>query len=380
MKTVLLRRSAVVAALAAVVALPVGAQQTIGISTVYKGYSFNEGLGASAAQLFMVPLAVRFQASQALSFDLYSAWAQGRVERDNLAYTLSGLVDTRVKATYQAAPWALVSVSASLPTGKATHDSEQAVVASVLSADLLGFRESTWGTGLGITSSVATAMRAGQFGIGVAAAYSVNGEFEPSTDQVLKYQPGNETRIRIGIDRNIGTNTLTFGAMFMTYSADQANGTNLFQAGNRLRFDGTYQFRAGSGVWTLYGADLWRENGDVTLPFVDAVGAVVGDTTYSTPSQNLVVVGFLGSVGVGGSYVFRPNVDLRVQNRKDPAGGGNEGSGWIVAAGGDFPVRLFGGYDFFPKARFLFGSIKDPTGAGRGVKGVELSAVIRWGF
>ena len=380
MKTVLLRRSAAAVALAVLAVLPAGAQQTIGISSVYKGYSFDAGLGATAAQLFMVPVAVRFQTGQALSFDLYSAWAQGRVERDNLAYTLSGLVDTRIKATYQAAPWALLSVSASLPTGKATHDSEQAVVASVLSADLLGFRESTWGTGLGITSSVATAMRAGQFGIGVAAAYSVNGEFEPSTDQVLKYQPGNETRVRIGIDRNIGTSTLTLGAMFMTYSTDQANGTNLFQAGNRLRFDGTYQFRAGSGVWTLYGADLWRENGDVTLPFVDAGGAVVGDTTYATPSQNLVVVGFLGSIGVGGSYVFRPNVDLRLQSRKDPGDSSKEGSGWIMAAGGDFPVRLFGGYDFFPKARVLFGSIMDPTGATQGVRGVEFSAVLRWGF
>lgn len=375
----ILRRSVATLALAAAVALPVGAQQTMGISPQYMGLSFEKGLGIDAASLFMVPVAVRLQPSQSFSFDLYSAWAEGRVEQNNVAYTLSGPVDTRVKVTYQATPWALLSVGANVPTGKATHDGEQAVVASVLSADLFGFRESTWGTGFGVTSSIATAMRAGQFGIGVAAAYALNGQFDPSSEQDLTYQPGNETRVRIGIDRNIGTSTVTAGAMFMTYTADQANGTNLFQAGNRMRFDATYQFRAGAGVWTLYGADLWREHGDLTLPFVDENGTTVGDTTYTTPSQNLVAVGLLGTIGVGGSYVFRPNVDLRVQKRQETAGS-DQGSGWILAAGGDFPVRVLGRYDLFPKARFLFGAQKDAAGASKRITGVELSATIRWGF
>ena len=303
----------------------------------------------------------------------------GWVERDNVAYTLAGPIDTQVKATLQASPWALFSVAAALPTGQSTHDTEQAVVASVLSADFLGFRESTWGTGMGITSSVATAMRAGGFGLGIAASYSVHGQFEPSADQTLKYQPGNETRVRVGIDGNIGTTTLTAGATFMMYTADQADGINLFQAGNRLRFDATYQFRAGAGVWTLYGADLWREHGDLTLPFVDENNVTVGDTTYTTPTQNLVIAGMQGVIGLGGSYVFRPNIDLRLQTRKDAAGS-DQGSGWIVAAGGDIPVRLFGGTDVFPKARFLYGSEKDPSGVSRRIRGAELSFTLRWGF
>lgn len=357
----------------------IGAQATIGISTDYMGYSFDDGLGASAAQLFMVPVALRYPVNEALVLDLYSAWAQGRVERDDVAYNLSGVVDTRVKASYQATPWALVSFSLKLPTGEATHDGEEAVVASVLATDMLGFREATWGTGLSMTSSVATATRAGNFGIGLAAAYSARGEFEPSSELDLKYEPGDELRFRVGIDRNIGTNTLTAGATFMTYAEDQANGANLFQAGNRLRFDAAYAFRAGAGVWTVYAADLWREHGDLTLSVVDAQGSILGDTTLVTPSQNLLIAGFVGSIGVGGSYIFRPHVDLKIQQRND-AEGQDDGSGWLVAAGGDFPVRLFGGYDFFPKARILVGSVKDGTGVGRGLLGAELTATVRWSF
>jgi hypothetical protein len=359
--------------------LPTAAQQTIGVGVDYMGYAFDEGLGADAAQLLMVPVGVRFTLGNGFALDLYAAWAQGKVERDGTEYTLQGPVDAQVKASYQVGNWALVSVGAGLPTGNSGHNAEEAVVASVLATDLLGFREATWGTGFAVTSSVATAMRAGGFGFGVAGAYSVRGEFEPSADLDLSYRPGDESRIRVGVDRNFGTSTFTAGLTFMTYQEDQADGRNLFQAGNRYRADATYMFRAGAGVWTLYAADLWRENGDLTLSIVDDLGDPVGDTLITTAKQNLLVAGLVGAVGIGGSYVFRPHLDFRYQAREE-ADGRDEGSGWIVAAGGDIPVRLFGGYDFFPKARVLYGSIKDPTGRATNVLGAELSATVRWGM
>ena len=375
--------AAVGAALA--LALPLQAQQTtMGIGAEYLGYTFDEGLGYEAAQLLLTPLAVRVPVGTSLSLDLYAAWAQGKVEVDDVSYTLDGPVDTRLKASWQATPWALVSFGVSLPTGNATHDGAEAIVASTLSADLLGFREATWGTGLAMTSSVATAMRLGEFGIGLAGAYSVRGEFEPSAEQELIYEPGDEARVRIGFDRNFGTNTLTGGVTFSTYAEDQAQqggaaARNLFQAGNRIRGDLAFAFRAGAGIWTLYAADVWRENGDLTLAVVDGTGAEVGDTTLVTAEQNLVVAGLQGTVGLGGGFVFRPMVDVRLQQRED-AEGNTRGSGWIMGAGGDLPLRLFGGYDVFPKARVLFGSIEDGAGVGRGVLGGEFSATIRWGF
>lgn len=361
----------------AFLAAPAHGQQTIGVSMNYLGYSFDEGLGAQAAQLFIVPVAVRFPL-QRITVDLYSAWAQGQVERDDVAYNLQGVVDTRLKLSYQATPWALVSVGASLPTGNSTHDGEEAVVASVLATDLLGFQETTWGAGARVTSSVATAMRAGEFGVGLAAAYTLNGEFEPRADQELRYQPGNEARVRLGVDRNFGNSTFTAGVTFMTYAEDQANDWNLFQAGNRLRFDATYAFRAGAGVWTLYAADLWRKHGDLYLPIEGDAGAIVGDTSFVTPSQNLVVAGVIGAVSVG-SRTFRPQMDLRVQGRKEEDGR-DEGSGWLLGVGGDLPLRVFGSYDFFPKAQVIFGGIKDPEGTSRSVIGAEFGGTIRWGF
>jgi hypothetical protein len=361
------------------VAAPVSGQYAVASGVDYLGYSFDDGLGAEASQLLMVPVAVRLPVSDKLTFDLFSAWAEGRVEQDNSVFKLTGPVDTSIKAAYQATPWALVSVGANIPTGNGQHDGEEALVASVLSTDLLGYRESTWGTGLAVTTSVASAVTAGGFGFGVAAAYAARGEFEPSEDVTFTYQPGNEKRIRVGLDRNFGNSTFTAGATFVDYAEDKRDGANLFQAGRRLRFDASFAFRAGAGVWTIYGADLIRENGDLRVDIVDAVNTVVGDTIIATAKQNLIVGGFMGTIGLGGGFVFRPHVDYKYQKREE-FDGNDAGSGWMLAAGGDIPLRLFGGYDFFPKARVYFGSIRDATGADVSTMGLEFKGTMRLNF
>lgn len=272
-------------ALSTMTARPGSAQVMVGGGVDYMGYSFEEGLGAESAQLFMVPIALRFPATERLSVDLYSAWAEGRVEQGNAVLKLSGPVDTSIKAAYQATPWALVSLGLSLPTGNSTHDGEEAIVASVLSTDLLGFREASWGTGLAITSSVASATTAGGFGLGIAAAYAMRGSFEPSQDVALSYQPGNEARIRVGLDRNFGASTLTAGATLVSYAKDQADDRNLFQAGQRIRLDASYAFRASSGVWTVYAADLMRANGDLSSTSSTRAGRRSATPSWQPPSR-----------------------------------------------------------------------------------------------
>ena len=363
---------------------PAAAQRvTVGSGVDYLGYSFDDGLGAEAAQLLMIPVAVRVPAGENLSFDLFSAWADGRIEQGGNTLQLSGPVDTSIKASWRATPWATAAVTANVPTGDGTHDGEEAIVASVLSTDLLGFREATWGTGFAVTSSLGLARQVGSFGVGVAAAYAVRGEFEPSEDVNLTYQPGNEARIRVGLDRNFGNSTLTLGGTFINFQEDRvtddvAADRNLFQAGNRFRVDVSYAFRAGAGVWTFYAADLIRENGDLRVDIVDDTNTPVDSTFVQTASQNLLVGGVIGTLGLGGGYVFRPHLDFRYQMREE-ANGNDAGSGWIMAAGGDIPIRLLGG-EFFPKARVYFGSIQSLVGDDVSLLGMEFKGTLRFGF
>ena len=147
--------------LAAVSVGPADAQLSVGVGVDYLGYEFDEGLGAEAAQLLMVPVGVRVSATDAITLDVSGAWAEGRIEAAGSQLELSGFVDTAVRLAWQATPWGLLTVGANIPTGDSQHDSEEAIVASLLSTDLLGFREASWGRGLAVTSSLAVARSIG---------------------------------------------------------------------------------------------------------------------------------------------------------------------------------------------------------------------------
>lgn len=207
---------------------PIAAQansQSLGVSAVFQGYDFDNALGIDAAQLVMIPVAYRLPAGERFSAELYSAWAEGRVQRDGQVSVLKGLVDTRLHFSYKASPWAILTASVNLPTGNVTHNSEEAVVASVLSSDILGFRESNWGTGGYLTTGLATAHRAGNWGLGLGLSYRAADEFEPTTDTTLAYSPGNELRVRVGVDRNVGeTGKFTAGLTFQSYASDESVG------------------------------------------------------------------------------------------------------------------------------------------------------------
>jgi hypothetical protein len=359
---------------------PARAQLTMGISADYLGYSFDDGLGAKSIQLFMVPVALRYEATSTLAFDASAAWAEGRVEKSDTRLELVGPTDTSLRVAYQATPWALLTLGVNVPTGKSQHDSDEAIVAGLLATDLLGFREASWGRGLAVTSSLAVAGTVGALGIGVAGAYSLRGEFNPSEEQAdLEYRPGNEARVRLGIDRNFGNSTLTLGGTFINYTDDQADGRNLFKAGNRFQFDASYAWRMGGGVWTVYAADLLRQNGDRTLTVLDAQGDSIGVATEETPRQNLAAAGVVGAVRIGGGFVFRPHLDFKYQTRED-ATGSKAGSGWVAAFGGDIPVRIFGGLDFVPKARVLVGSIQGSEEEGVSLFGLEFRGTVRTAF
>lgn len=354
-------------------------QHVFGTGAQFQSYSFAEALGAEVANLTLIPVAYTFPLGDKFALDMYSAYAHGAVEKGGFTYTLQGPVDTRIRAVYQVTPWAVFTALVNIPTGNSAHNAEEAVVASVLSTDILGFQEASWGTGGAVTTGFASAYDAGDWGIGIGGSYRLSNGFEPTEGEALTYQPGNEIRIRLGIDRNVGeSGKLTVGFTFQNFSEDQFERStgdmqNLFQAGNRMRGDLSYAFRTGRSTWALYAVNVWRESGDAFLDMVDAQDIIVGDTTVAVGSQNLLIVGINGSTPVGSTFRIRPALDFRYQTREE----GN-GEGWIVGAGMDIPLRLFGAYDIFPRGKFSWGALKAVTGETETLWGMELGFTLRW--
>lgn len=345
-----------------------------GTGVLFQSYSFNEALGAEVANLTMIPAAYTLPLGDRLSMDFYGAWARGAVEKDGVTYELTGPVDTRVRASFQLTSGVVLTSMVNLPTGNSAHNAEEAVVASVLSTDILGFQEANWGTGTAVTTGLVSAYEAGDWALGMGVSYRLSNGFEPAEDVNVTYEPGNEIRVRVGLDRNVGTDgKLTLGMTYQNFSEDQYDGQNLFQPGNRIRGDLSYAFRTGGSTWALYAVDVWRDSGDAFLDLIDAGGAVLGDTTVTFGSQNLMVVGLNGSALLGGSLRIRPSLDFRYQTREE-----ENGEGWLAGGGFDIPLRLSGSYQMYPRVRASFGSLKAFTGENETLWGLELGLTARF--
>lgn len=344
-------------------------QRSLSFAPNFHGYSFGDGLGVTSANLLMLPIALELPMTRTFSVDVYSAYARGRVEISDTVYSMDGPVDTRVRANWTATPWAIVTVGLNLPTGNSNHSSEEAVVANVLATEVLGFREASWGLGFGATTGLATAYRVGRFGLGLGASYRLASEFEPRADTAMKYTPGNETRVRLALDTNLGASKLTGGVTYQNYTEDKLNGRNLFQAGARWRGDVALSFRTGpSASWTLYAADIWREHGEVTT--LTSAGA---DSVFTTGQQNVLVAGLSGAVRMSPTLSLRPNADVRLLTRED-----GQGEGWVAGIGTDIPLR-WRSIDVVPAAKVNYGKLEGGSDSKSSVVGGEIGFTLRWG-
>ena len=347
--------------------------QNFSVAPNFMGFTFADGLGVSAASLLMLPVAYEIPITRTFSLDAYGAYARGSVEISDTVYSMNGFVDTRVRLNWTATPWAMITVGLNLPTGHSEKTSEEAIVANVLATEVLGFREASWGLGFGATTGLATAYQVGRFGVGLGASYRLASEFTPRADTTLSYTPGNETRVRLALDTNLGGSKLTGGVTFQNYTKDKLDGRDLFQAGARWRGDLALSFRTGSNAsWTLYAADIWREHGDVTLQLTDGSGRAVRDSTFSTGKQNILVAGLAGAVRLSSSLSVRPNADVRFLTREEQGG-----EGWVAGVGGDVPLR-WGSLDLFPAAKFNFGQLEAGTDDRFSATGGEVGLTIRW--
>lgn len=362
-------------AASAAVAAPLTAQRVesgdIVSGVMFQGYDFADGLGVEAVNLTLVPLAYRLSIGNVVGVDLYTAWARGAVLIDGTEFTLSGPVDTQLRANWSVTPWAVVTFGLSAPTGVSSQTPDEARVSAVLATDLLGFREASFGLGLGATTGIATATRIGDTGVGFGASYRVASEFEPRADTAFKYTPGNEIRIRVGIDRNIGMNKLTAGITYQNFATDELDGRDLFQPGNRWRGDAAWSFRTGAGAtWTAYATDVWRDHGDVNL---DARQDDVSSGTLRTGRQNLFIAGVTGSVRVRPGLNVSPVGEVRVLDRAEAGG-----DGWLAGIGASVPL-VVRGFSMIPSARFNYGGLADEVGESAAFWGGELGVSIGWG-
>ena len=296
----------------------------------------------------VTPLAIVIPIGDRFSFDIATAWARSRVEvkGDSASpSTVTGLTDTQLRGSYVFGQDAVViTAGLNLPTGQSTANAEQFAAAQNISNDFLLFPIGTMGAGFGATGGIALARPIGAWNLGVGGSYRHSSDFAPfeyNDGQKAHYQPGNELRTRIGVDRTFGASSAMFGATYSSFGDDQSAGAT-FNTGNRLVFQGGYSTLVRNTSYALSAWNLTRTRGTRA----DGGDAPTENITNVALSARFAVRGVALEPMLETRHLARAAVGAGTSSSAAPSGSGQmETAGlrarWKVGAFGVAPAAGF---------------------------------------
>lgn len=328
------------------------------------GFADADQVGIDGISLLTVPLAAEARIGGRVRVTVAGGFASARLTRaDGGEATLGGLTDTELRVSVPVVgEWMTLTGVAVLPTGKGTLSAEELEVASVVASDLLPFAISHWGSGGGVGASLAVARRFGEVGLGASGGYRASREYRAFEGAGAAYRPGDETFLRLAVDRALGGGRATLQAGIHRYAHDELEGGNLYRAGNRYQLIGSYALAGAAGrSGVVYAGVLHREN-----------GARLAELSDDLPAQDLLLAGAGMRLPFRGGALL-PSVDGRVFRSSDGVG---QGFGLGAGVAAEWPA---GAVTLVPSARVRWGEVLVLEGAESGFTGVELGFTLRRG-
>ncbi|HEX2716437.1 MAG TPA: hypothetical protein VHM67_02090 [Gemmatimonadaceae bacterium] len=356
------------------VAASAGAQAPAAAGSVQMvGYTLERSGIEKRIQQLVVPVVAAMTFGERFGVDVATAYATADVEIRGAGTprksTISGLTDTQLRASYTFGDdFVVLTAGLNLPTGRATADSSQFVAAGQIANDFLLFPIGSFGSGLGGTAGIAVARPLGSWNLGAGASYRHSAAFEPyeyGDGSKARYEPGDEVRARLGVDRSGERGRLALGVSLSTFADDAAGGGAnrvAFNTGDRLAVQGSYETALAGGRWSLGAWSLMRREG------------ARADRSIA-PREN-VTSAMLGASYDVGPASLEPSFEMRLFDRAgSPATGtsaaqpAERGSMAIVGARARWSV---GALQVLPSAGYSTGSIGDFD-----LRGLRLGLAIR---
>jgi len=229
----------------------------------YLSYQVHEPADETIAEL-AIPIFVSVPIGSRLSFDVGTAYANARVTSGAVRSEISGLSDTQIRGSYTfGGDFVVLTAGVSLPTGESTVTREQLLAAGRIGNDFLSFPVSEMGTGLAVTGGVAVAQPVGDWSVGAGLAVRRSRAYQPFDvpGQTFRYQPGNELRARLGVDRPIGAGRLALGVTYAAFGREDAGGS-AYNTGDRVIAQGALTGLIGTHDYTIAAYNVFRGPGE----------------------------------------------------------------------------------------------------------------------
>jgi hypothetical protein len=264
----------------------------------YLAYTLNSGRIDQLA----VPVAYVYTFSERFSADLASAYARVTVRADDgSTSTLRGLTDTQVRANFTLPDHGLLlTAGLNVPTGRYRVADAEIAAATRIGNDFLAFPVSSFGSGWAATGGAAYAHSIGAWNIGVGASFRQSAEFRAYATDDVRFQPANEVRLRLGVDRRIGEGRLLLASIYSRFGEDRTrNGSNAastYSNGDRYIGQGALEVPLAGVTLSTSGWLLYHRPGETVL------GAIPGELV-----ANLFIAAAFDRAG----WFIEPSVEMR---------------------------------------------------------------------
>ncbi len=325
----------------------------------FVSYRLNNGTTTRTISQFGLPFAVIVPFSDRFTVDISSSYANSQAATTGLpTSSITGITDTQVRGNLMLGDnAAVITIGVNLPSGQYKVPGGQQDAAGTIGNNFLIFPVTSMGNGLAATGGVGFVKALGDWNLGVGASFRYSTAFDPYRLQnsVLRYTPGNEARLRVGVDRPVGDGSFSMSLTYLKFGKDQADSTS-FATGDRVLAQSAFSFAMGGGSELLLSAwDLYRGSGQ-------QLGA-------AAPWENVANAGVALGFQRFGVYV-QPSVEERIWNVA-----GNK-AGVLTNAG----IRLridWAGLSVNPSATYSFGSLYTAGEPATDVTGFKASLLIR---
>jgi hypothetical protein len=225
-------------------------------------YRFNAPANETVSQ-FALPVFVTVPVNERLSFDVGTSFARTRVVSASGVSEISGLTDTQLRGNLTlGTDFVVLTAGLNLPTGKSSVTLDQFRAAGLIGNDFLAFPISSMGTGLAVTGGLALAHSFGDWNLGAGGAVRRSAGYEPFSipGQSLRFQPGNEYRVRVGVDRPVRAGRVALGLTYSAFGKDDVGGS-VYNTGNRVIAQGMYTDAFSGHDVTLAAYNVFRGRG-----------------------------------------------------------------------------------------------------------------------
>jgi len=271
----------------------------------FVSYKFGTGPSAKTVTELGIPFAVILPFGQRFAVDVSASYANVRTSTPaGTTSTINGLTDTQVRGNLTFGDnLGVITLGVNLPTGQYTVPAGQQEAAGQIGNDFLVYPVSSMGNGLAATGGIAIATPIGAWNLGVGGSFRHSQVFDAYQVQsgVLRFQPGDEIRARIGLDRPVGDGRFAIGATYSKFGNDAANDTS-FGTGDRALAQASLSLPMGNGDFQLSGWNLYRAEGEL-------IKGLVGGS--KSPWENVANASVAVGFNAGGLYI-QPNIEARL--------------------------------------------------------------------